>query len=79
MEEKKLVMYFKNAIGKKISIALTDPREDITEQEIKTAMELIVAKNVFMPKSVDDNYALVSAESAKIVTTSEEEFDLVIG
>ncbi len=78
MEEKKLVMYFKNSVGKKISIALSNPREDVTEQEIKTAMELIVAKNVFMPKSGDDNYALVSAESAKIVTTSEEEFDLVI-
>ena len=75
MDEKRLVMYFKNANGKNVSISLADPRDDITEQEIKTAMELIVAKNIFKK----NDYALTSAVSAKIVTTSEEEFDLVIG
>ena len=73
-ENKKLVMIFKNAAGKKVSISIDDPKDDITEQEIKTAMELIVTKNVFKK----NDYALVEAVEAQIVTTDTTEYDLIL-
>ncbi|MBU5335476.1 DUF2922 domain-containing protein [Intestinibacter bartlettii] len=73
-ENKKLVMIFKNSAGKKVSISIDDPKDDITEQEIKTAMELIVTKNVFKK----NDYALVEAVEAQIVTTDTTEYDLIL-
>ena len=67
--ETKLVMTFSNTLGRKISLFVTDPREDLTEAEIKTAMELIVAKNIFEPNGAVD---------AKIVQTETKEFDLEV-
>ena len=52
-ESKKLVMTFKNEVGKEVSISIEDPKDDLTEQQIKTAMELIVEKNIFKK----NNYA----------------------
>ena len=46
-ETKKLVMVFKNSVGKNVSISIDDPKDNITETEIKTTMELIVEKNIF--------------------------------
>ena len=43
---KRLVMTFKTTDDKKVSLSVDDPREDITESEIKSAMDLVVAKNV---------------------------------
>lgn len=74
MEEKKLVMTFKNEVDKQVSISLDNPRADLTEEEIKTAMELVVAKNVFKKNS----YALTAAVEAKIVSTQTTEYDLVL-
>ena len=74
MEEKKLVMVFKNSIGKNVSISIEDPKDNLTETEIKTAMDLIVEKNVFKK----NDYALASAVKAEIVTTNTTEYDLVL-
>ena len=74
MDEKKLVMVFKNSVGKNVSISIEDPKDNLTETEIKTAMELIVEKNVFKK----NDYALVSAVKAEIVTTNTTEYDLVL-
>ncbi len=73
-ESKKLVMIFKNSVGKKVSISIEDPRDDLTEEEIKTVMDLIVAKNVFKK----NNYAFVEAVEAQIVTTETTDYDLVL-
>ena len=72
--EVKLLMTFLNESGKKVSLFVTDPREDITEAEIKAVMELIVAKNIFAPGGDD----IVSAKEAKIVQTETTEFDLIV-
>ncbi|MGL4877037.1 MULTISPECIES: DUF2922 domain-containing protein [Peptostreptococcaceae] len=72
--EVKLLMTFLSESGKKVSLFVTDPREDVTEAEIKSVMELIVAKNIFAPGG--DN--IVSAKDAKIVQTATTEFDLVV-
>lgn len=74
MNEKKLVMVFKNSVGKNVSISIEDPKDSLTEAEIKTAMDLIVEKNVFKK----NDYALVSTVKAEIVTTNTTEYDLAL-
>ena len=73
-ETKKLVMVFKNSVGKNVSISIDDPKDNITETEIKTTMELIVEKNIFKK----NDYAFVEAVEAKIFTTDTTEYDLVL-
>lgn len=70
-----LIMTFINSDNSRISLSVQDPREDITEAEIKEAMELVVSKNIFAPNGLD----LVSAVDAKVVVTETTPFDLVIG
>ena len=72
--ETKLVMTFSNTLGRKISLFVSDPREDLTESEIKAAMNLIIEKNIFEPNGAD----IIAAVDAKIVQTETTEFDLEI-
>ena len=72
--EVKLLMTFMTESGRKVSLFVTDPGEDVTESEIKTVMDLIVEKNIFAPNGED----IVSAKEAKIVQTETTEFDLVV-
>ena len=62
-----LVLEFLDSHGKSHEIRVDDPRSDVTETEILVAMNLIIAKDIF---AID---ALVSAESAFIVTTTTQE------
>lgn len=73
-ENKKLVMIFRNSAGKNVTISIDDPKDDLTEEQIKTAMDLIVEKNVFNK----NDYALVEAVEAQIVTTQTTGYDLVL-
>ena len=50
MDEKKLIMTFKNTLGNSFSITIDDPREDLEEQDIIDDMNLIKTKNIFQPK-----------------------------
>lgn len=72
--EVKLLMTFMTQFGRKVSLFVTDPREDVTEAEIKAVMDLIVEKNTFAPNGED----IISAKEAKIVQTETTEFDLVV-
>ena len=72
--KKRLLMNFMSELDRKVSIAVDDPREDITENEIKEVMDLIVEKNIFAPNGAD----LVATVEAKIVVTDTTEFDLVL-
>lgn len=69
----KLLMTFKTSDDKKVSITVDNPREDLTEEEVKTAMELIKEKNIFAPGGAD----LASLVSAKVVETDTTNYDLV--
>ncbi|CEI73340.1 DUF2922 domain-containing protein [Romboutsia hominis] len=71
---KKLLMSFKTVSGKKVSISVDEPRENLTEQEIKTAMTTILSKNIFKPGGED----LASLVEAKVVETGTTEYDLVL-
>lgn len=72
--KKKLVMNFMPDLGRTVSISVDDPREDITEAEIKSCVVLVVSKNIF------NHYdsSLVRAVEAKIVVTDTTEFNLVV-
>ncbi len=72
--EVKLLMTFMTQFGRKVSLFVTDPREDITESEIKAVMDLIIEKNIFVPSGED----IVTAKDAKVVQTETTEFDLVV-
>ena len=69
-----LVMTFISQDNSKVSLTIQDPKEDITEAEIKSAMELVVARNIFAPNGID----LVSSLDAKVVVTETTPFDLVV-
>ena len=70
----RLIMTFKTTDDKSVSLSIDDPREDITETEIKTAMELVVSKNIFAPGGAD----ILKAVGAKVVVTDTTAYDLVI-
>ena len=70
---RKLVMTFKTTDDKKLSLTVDNPREDLTEEEVKTAMKLIKEKNIFAPGGAD----LASLVSAKVVETDTTNDDLV--
>ncbi|MCC3867901.1 DUF2922 domain-containing protein [Terrisporobacter mayombei] len=74
MDEKKIVMTFKNTLGNSFSITVEDPREDLEEQEIIDAMNLIKDKNIFQPKGYD----IVTCVSAKVVESTTTEYDLEV-
>ena len=71
-QTKRLVMTFKTTDDKKVSLSVDNPREDITESEIKDAMDLVVSKNIFAPNGAD----IVSAVEAKVVVTDTTPYDL---
>ena len=71
-QTKRLLMTFKTSDDKKVSLSIDDPREDITEGEIKSAMDLVIAKNIFAPNGAD----IVQAVDAKIVVTDTTPYDL---
>ena len=71
-QTKRLLMTFKTTDDKKVSLSVDNPREDITESEIKDAMDLVVSKNIFAPNGAD----IVSAVEAKVVITDTTAYDL---
>ena len=73
-QTKRLVMTFKTDGDKKVSLVVDDPRDDISESEIKSAMELVIAKNIFAPNGAD----IVQAVDAKVVVTDTTPYDLVL-
>ena len=74
MDERKLVMNFKNTLGNSFSITVEDPRDDLTEEEVIDAMNLIKDKNIFLPKGYD----IGECVSAKIVNSTTTEYDLEV-
>ena len=73
-QTKRLVMTFKTDGDRKVSLVVDDPRENITEGEIKSAMDLVIAKNIFAPNGAD----IVQAVDAKVVVTDTTPYDLVL-
>ena len=72
--KKRLVMSFKNELDRVVSLSVDDPREDITELEIKEFMQMVVEKKVFNPNGAE----IVAVVEAKVVVTDTTEYDLVV-
>ena len=68
----KFLMTFKSAGDKTVNLTVDDPRDDISEDEVISAMNLILEKNIFSPDNVD----LKEAVKAKVIQTETTEFDL---
>ena len=68
--KKVLAMTFETTGGKSVTISLDDPKSTIGSEEVKTVMDLIIARNVFETKSG----ALKTAKYAKIVQSTEQRF-----
>ena len=66
---KTLQMVFQNQTGKNVSISVGEVKDSVTSEEIKTLMELIVAKNIFESTGGD----LTTIMSADIVTRDVQE------
>lgn len=66
---KNLQMVFLNEVGKNVSINIPDIKDGITAEEIKSLMQLIIAKNIF--ESTGGN--LISIMSADIITRDVQE------
>lgn len=69
-EETILYLDFKNDNGKNTSIRVYDPEENLTKDQVKTAMTTIMNSNVFYPK-------LVTLDGARIVTRTVEEIETI--
>ena len=75
MEQNKVLqLIFKISAGNKITMSIEDPKDALTEAEIKAAMDLIIQKNIFKK----NNYDLVEAVEAKVVTTGTTVYDLIV-
>lgn len=72
MESSVLEMEFLDSAGKKFRIAIDNPRTDLTEAEVRTVMDDIVAKDIFFSTSGD----IVSVSGANIVTTTVQELEI---
>lgn len=65
----KLEMVFKDSEGSNTKISVDDPKSDLTEETVKTAMTEIIASDVFETSNGD----LKLVVGASIVTTTEDE------
>ena len=72
MGKSKLEMEFKDAGGKKFSLSLDEPREDITDVEVRAVMEDVIAKDIFYTAAGD----IVSPVAARIITTTVENIEI---
>ena len=69
---KRLLMVFKTTADKQVSISIDNPRDNVSESEIRSVMTLILSSNVFQPNGDE----LASLVEAKIVVTNTNEYDL---
>lgn len=69
---KKLEMVFKDASNKTMKITVDNVKDAITDAEVKTAMQTILSKDIF----VTDAGSLVSIDDAKIVDTTETDLNV---
>lgn len=70
--EKYLRMVFKTDQDNKVSLRVGVAREDLDAMEVKTVMDLIIAKNIIHSTAGD----LIAVDSAYLVETSTTDLEL---
>ncbi|HHX50199.1 MAG TPA: DUF2922 domain-containing protein [Clostridia bacterium] len=73
MQSRRLEMIFQNAGGSRVTVAVVDPRNDLTEQEVEEAMNAILSNNIFDSAGGD----LTGLIGARIVTRDVVELNIV--
>ncbi|MDO7787950.1 DUF2922 domain-containing protein [Desulforamulus aquiferis] len=68
-----LELIFINEAGSKVTLRVSDPKENLQATEVKAAMDQIVSSNVFY--STGGN--LVSAAGARVVNRDVVEMELI--
>lgn len=63
-----LELDFLDESDKSFKLRVSDPREDLEEIEISSAMDTIISKNIFISNDRD----LLEKNSARVITTSIE-------
>lgn len=66
---KTLQMVFQNQVGNNVSLTIPDIKDSVTSAEIKTLMELIIAKNIFESVGGD----LITIMEANIISRDVQE------
>lgn len=66
--KKTLYLIFQNESGRRQSLTVPDPREDLTENDVQAAMQFIIEKNIFTGSGGD----LVALIEARLVGRTEE-------
>lgn len=61
--EKQLELYFLTEMGRTVRIVVHDPKDDLTEEEIETAMQTIIDANAFYTAGGE----LVASKEARLV------------
>ena len=69
---KRLVMVFKTDADTNVSLSIDNPKDSLQESAIKSAMQIIIDKNVFAPREEK----LVALVEARIVVTNTNEYEL---
>ena len=70
MAEFKLVMVFKNAMDKNVSMTIPDVKPTVTQAQAVALMDTILTTGIFAP----DNTSLVSKVDCKLVETTTSDF-----
>lgn len=65
---KRLLMTFKTLDGTTASLTVDEPKEGLTEAEVRAVMDNIIANNIFETKKGD----LAEIKSAGIISTEEQ-------
>ncbi|MCR1898251.1 DUF2922 domain-containing protein [Irregularibacter muris] len=68
----RLEMTFKNTEGRTSKIAVDNARDDLTDIEVKEAMDSILGDNIFITTGGD----LVEKSKAELITTEVKEFEI---
>lgn len=72
MTKSQINMTFITNESKKASINIKNPKDDVTAADVKAVMDTIIATNGFQTSAG----TFVNKESAKLVTTTETEYEL---
>jgi len=65
-------MVFRNQEGKNVTITLGNPKENLTAAEIETAMDLVVARNIFASAGGD----IVAKQDIRVISnTTNDMYD----
>ncbi|MBC3899295.1 DUF2922 family protein [Acetobacterium malicum] len=67
-------MVFQRTDGKNATISVSDADPAVTAAELNTAMDTILARNVFAP----DNMGLVKKVSGKLISTTTQDFEMTV-